>query len=167
MKIHPVRVVGTYKSCVPFIIHNGHSSIIFLYSVCKKTQVLQGSKAFFPNIFQSFYIHSFVFFPPSSIRSNSQITLKSENTNKSSSVLHAYMDISLTATIFLDLPKNREGKFLCLSTTSPKEVLFCSGFACYGILAEMVAWLAIYHFECFTVCFICVTRICLALFSEK
>lgn len=167
MKIHPIRVVGTYKSCVPFIIHNGHSSIISLYSICKKTQVLQGSKAFFSEHLLEF-LHPFLrLFFPSSVRSNSQITLKSENTNKSSSVLHAYMDISLTATIFLDLPKNREGKFLCLSTTSPKEVLFCSGFACYGILAEMVAWLAIYHFECFTVCFICVTRICLALFSEK
>lgn len=132
----------------------------------KNTKSFRVPKHFFEHLLE--FSHPFLrlFFPPS-VRSNSQITLKSENTNKSSGVLHAYMDITLTATIFLDLPKNREGSFSGCRQPAQKKFCFVLVLLCYGILAEMVAWLAIYHFECFTVCFICVTKTCLALFSEK
>lgn len=65
MKIHPIRIVGTYKSCVPFIIHNGHSGISPCVPYAKKHKSFRVPKPFFPQT-SSRVLHPFLrlFSPP-------------------------------------------------------------------------------------------------------
>lgn len=128
------------------------------HSICIERQVFQWVQLCrFANSLQPSVC---LFSPP--VRSVRQITLESENTNILTSVLHAYMDISLTATIFLDLLEIEREDLRCLQAPQQK---FYFIWACHA----MVFWqglLAIYHFECFIVSFIFVVRRSLAYFTE-